>query len=87
MTEEQVIKGKEICDRIKDLGEDRKSLEKLSTYINEKEEDDVEIQLHEQWISTPYAKVNKMNLIGFLNSETHRIALGIKSLREELEAI
>lgn len=85
MTEEQVIKGKEICDSIKSLEEDRNSLEKLSAYINEKEGNGVEIQLHEQWISTPYGKVNKTNLLGFLNSEKHRIKLAIKSLKEELE--
>lgn len=87
MTEEQVIKGKEICDKVKDLEKDCESLEKLSAYINEKEWDSLEIQLHEQWISTPYAKVNKTNLLGFLNSEKHRIRLEIKSLKEKLEAM
>ena len=87
MTEEQVIKGKEICDSIKSLEKDCESLEKLSAYINEKEGNGVEIQLHEQWISTPYAKVNKTNLLGFLNSEKHRIGLEIKSLKEKLEAM
>lgn len=87
MTEEQVIKGKEICDSIKSLEKDCESLEKLSTYINEEKEDSLEIQLHEQWIATPYAKVNKTNLLGFLNSEKHRIRLEIKSLKEKLEAI
>ena len=87
MTEEQVIKGKEICDSIKSLEKDCESLEILSTYINEQEGDSLEIQLHEQWISTPYAKVNKTNLLGFLNSEKHRIGLEIKSLKEKLEAM
>lgn len=87
MTEEQVIKGKEICDSIKSLEKDCESLEILSTYFNEQKENSLEIQLHEKWIATPYAKVNKTNLLGFLNSEKHRIGLAIKSLREELEAI
>lgn len=87
MTKEQVIKGKEICDEIKGLEKDCESLKKLSTYINEKEGDSIEIQLHEQWISTPYAKVNKTNLLGFLNSEKLRIGLEIKSLKEKLEAM
>lgn len=87
MTEEQVIKGKEICDSVKSLEKDCENLEKLSAYINEKEGKGVEIQLHEQWISTPYGKVNKTNLLGFLNSEKHRIGTEIKSLREEFEAM
>jgi hypothetical protein len=87
MTEEQVIKGKEICDSIKDFEKGCESLEKMSAYINEREEADIEIQLHEQWISAPYTKVNKTNLLGFLNSEKHRIALEIKALKEELEAM
>lgn len=85
MTEEQVIKGKEICDSIKSLEKDCESLEKLSAYINEQKENSLEIQLREQWISTPYAKVNKTNLLGFLNCEKHRIRLEIKSLKEKLE--
>lgn len=85
MTEEQVIKGKEICDRIKDLKENCESLERLSAHIGEEKGNGVEIQLHEKWVSTPYAKVNKTNLLGFLNSEKHRIGLEIKSLKEKLE--
>ena len=87
MTEEQVIKGKEICDSIKSFEKDCESLENLSTYINEQKENSLEIQLHEKWVATPYAKVNKTNLLGFLNCEKHRIALEIKSLKEKLEAM
>ena len=88
MTEEQVKKGKAICDEIKNLEADCKSIDKLSAYIaDEKAEDDVEIQLHEKWVATPYAKVNKTNLIGFLNNEKYRINLEIQSLREKLESM
>jgi hypothetical protein len=87
VTEEQVIKGKEICDSIKSLEKDCESLEILSTYINEQKGGSLEIQLHEKWVSTPYAKVNKTNLLGFLNCEKHRIRLEIKSLKEKLEAM
>lgn len=87
MTEEQVIKGKEICDKVKDLEKDCENLEKLSAYIYEDKMADIEIQLHEKWSATPYAKVNKTNLLGFLNSEKHRIGLDIKSLKEKLEAM
>ena len=94
MTEEQVKEGKAICDKIKNLEEDCESIEKLSMYIADKIimndrriEDYIEIQLHEQWIHTPYAKVNITNLIGFLNTENHRIELEIQSLREKLESM
>ena len=87
MTEEQVKEGQAICDKVKDLEKDFESLEKLSAYINEKGVANVEIQLHEQWVATPYAKVNKTNLIGFLNNEKYRINLEIRSLREKLESM
>lgn len=87
MTEEQVKKGKAICDKIEKLEKDCKSLEELSTYFAKKESDNLEIQLHEKWIATPYAKVNKTNLIGFLNTEKHRIELEIQSYKEMLDAM
>ena len=87
MTEEQVKEGKAICDRVKDLEKDFESLEKLSAYINENGMANVEIQLHDQWISTPYAKVKTTNLIWFLNSEKHNIALEIRTLKEKLESM
>ena len=88
MTEGQVREGIIILDKIEDYEKEIEAIEKLSEYIDSKESTkSVEIQVHEPWISTPYAKVNKTNLIQFLNTEKHRVELIILSLRERLETI
>lgn len=87
MTEEQLSAGNKVCKSIKDLENECKSIDNYILYITSTELDDIEIQVHEQWINTPYVKVNKTNLIGFLNSEKHRIELEIKSLKEKFESL
>lgn len=88
MTKEQLSAGNRICKNIEDLENECKSIDNYILYItSETEFDDIEIQAHEKWINTPYVKVNKTNLIGFLNSEKHRIELEIKSLKEKFESL
>ncbi len=88
MTKEQLSEGNRVCKNIKDLENECKSIDNYMLYItSETELDDIEIQVHERWIDTPYVKVNKTNLIGFLNSEKHRIELEIKSLNEKFESL
>lgn len=88
MTKEQLSEGNRVCKNIKDLENECKSIDNYILYItSEIELDDIEIQVHEKWVGTPYVKVNKTNLIGFLNSEKHRIELEIKSLKEKFESL
>lgn len=75
MTEEQLSAGNKVCKNIKDLENECKSIDNYILYITSTELDDIEIQVHEKWIGTPYVKVNKTNLIGFLNSENTGLSL------------
>ncbi len=85
MTEEQVKIGKAILNDVDSLEKQHNDLERFITYITTKNDvNEIDIQLHEKWIGTPYAKVHKINLIGFLNAEMHRIRSSINTLREKL---
>ena len=86
MTEEQVKTGGAILKKIESLEKQYNDLEKFTIYITTKEDvDEIDIQIHEKWMSTPYAQVSKPNLVKFLNDERYRIRSNINSFREKLE--
>ena len=87
MTEEQVIKGKQILDEIHICEEKIKNVDRLLDYIFEIKADEIEIQIHEKWVNTPYATVFRTNFISFLRSEKANTKLNIQSLKERLENI
>lgn len=87
MTLEQFLKGKTILDKKKELEGYCNALEKFTEYVRDKKPDEIEIQIHESWVSTPYARVAKKSFIEFLDNEKHEIELLIQSLEIELEKI
>ena len=87
MTEAQVIRGRQILDEIHVCEKKIETIDKLIDYMSEFETDEIDIQIHEKWVNTPYATVLKTNFIGFLRSEKANMKLNIQSLRERLENI
>ena len=87
MTEEQVITGMAILDKIKELENYYKGLDKFKEYVRDKKSSQVEIQLHEQWVGTPYTTVSKKAFIDFLVTEQKDIERTIQTLKEELANI
>jgi len=87
MTLEQFLKGKSIFGKIKELESYCNALEKFTEYVRGKEPDEIEIQIHEPWVSTRYARVAKKSLIEFLNNERHEIESTVQLLNLELEKI
>lgn len=87
MTLEQFLKGKSILDKIKELEGYCNALEKFTEYVRDIKPDEIEIQIHESWVSTPYARVAKKSFIEFLDNEKHEIESLIQSLEIELEKI
>ena len=87
MTEEQVRTGMAILNKIKELENYYKGLDKFKEYVRDKESSQVEIQLHEQWVATPFATVSKKDFIDFLVIEQKDIERTIQTLKEELANI
>ena len=87
MTEEQVRTGMAILNKIKELENYYKGLDKFKEYVRDKESGQVEIQLHEQWVATPFATVSKKDFIDFLVIEQKDIERTIQTLKEELANI
>lgn len=87
MTLEQFLTGKAILDKIKELEGYCDALEKFTEYVRDKESDEIEIQIHESWVSTPYARVAKKSFVEFLENEKHEIESLVQSLKIELEKI
>ena len=87
MTEAQVIRGKQILDEIHVCEEKIEAINKLLDHVSEFKTDEIEIQIHEEWMNTPHVTVLKTNFIVFLRSEKANMKLNIQSLRERLENI
>ena len=87
MIEEQVRTGMAIIDKIKELEKYYKRLDKFKEYVRDNESSQVEIQLHEQWVATPFAIVSKKDFIDFLVIEQKDIERTIQTLKEELANI
>ena len=87
MTLEQFLAGKSILDKIKELEGYCDALEKFTEYVRDEKPDEIEIQIHESWVSTPYARVAKKSFIEFLNNERHEIESTVQLLNLELEKI
>lgn len=87
MTLEQFLKGKSILDKIKELEGYCNELKKFTEYVQDEKPDEIEIQIHESWVSTPYARVAKKSFIEFLNNERNEIESTVQLLNLELEKI
>ena len=87
MTLEQFLKGKSILDKIKELEGYCNKLKKFTEYVQDKKPDEIEIEMHEQWVGTPYVVVAKKSFIEFLDNEKHEIESLIHSLEIEFEKI